>query len=66
MTASGTAVDLDGLTARLRTAPGREDCLTHLEVLPARDAREAAWPSWLDDRVREAVQGVGVPTPWAH
>ena len=49
-------MDLDGLTERLRGVPGREDSLTHLEVLPARDARTTEWPAWLGAPVRAAVQ----------
>jgi DEAD/DEAH box helicase domain-containing protein len=59
-------MDLETLMGRLSDAPGREDSLLHLEVMPPREAREASWPAWLGDPVREAFQRVGVPTPWTH
>ena len=59
-------LDVDGLTARLREMPGREDSLTHLEVLPARVERPAAWPTWLAAPVVEAFAGSGVRAPWTH
>ncbi len=59
-------VDLDGLMARISSSPGREDCLTHLEVAPAREARTSSWPEWLGDPVREAFGRIGVHQPWTH
>ena len=37
-------VSMRDVVERLSAVPGREDRLTHLEVLPARAAVEAAWP----------------------
>ncbi|WP_374202478.1 DEAD/DEAH box helicase [Nocardioides sp. CFH 31398] len=54
------------LLAHLVGPTGRDDRLTHLEVLPARAARSAAWPEWVDPRVRAAYAGRGVLEPWAH
>ncbi len=51
---------------RLSAVPGREERLTHLEVLPARAAVEAEWPTWVPDDVREAFVARGVTTPWRH
>lgn len=45
---------------------GREDRLTHLEVLPPREGRRTAWPPWVDPRLVEAWQGRGVERPWTH
>ena len=46
--------------------PGREDRLTHLEVLPARDGRvDADWPAWVPDDVRAAFAARGVTRPVA-
>ncbi len=59
-------MDLETLMARLSAAPGRAECLRHLEVVPPRPARESSWPTWLGDPVREAFEGAGVPTPWTH
>ena len=40
---------------RLAAVPGREDRLTHLEVLPPRAGRaRAPWPAWADPRRRRA------------
>ncbi|SDS70176.1 DEAD/DEAH box helicase domain-containing protein [Nocardioides scoriae] len=61
-----TVLDVDSVIARLSGAPGREDGLTHLEVLPAREARHAEWPTWLAPSVRDAFVAAGVPRPWTH
>ncbi len=54
------------LVERLTAAPGRADRLTHLEVLPARAASEAAWPGWVDEGVREALRARGIGSLWTH
>ncbi|MCW2711166.1 MAG: box helicase domain protein [Marmoricola sp.] len=59
-------MDLETLMGRLAGAPGRDDSLLHLEVMPSRPARETSWPEWLGDPVREAFEEVGVPAPWTH
>jgi len=51
---------------RLAGVPGREDRLTHLEVLPARGAVEAEWPDWVADEVRGAFAGQGIERLWRH
>jgi DEAD/DEAH box helicase domain-containing protein len=58
----GPRVLLDRLTA----APGRSERLTHLEVLPARDARFGEWPAWVDPSVLSALAARGVSRPWTH
>ncbi|HEX6247919.1 MAG TPA: DEAD/DEAH box helicase [Nocardioidaceae bacterium] len=45
---------------------GREERLTHLEVLPPRPARTAAWPTWADERLVEAWRARGIDQPWTH
>ena len=55
-----------GLLERLTTGPGREDRLTHLEVLPPRSAELAEWPSWTPAVLREAYAARGVEQPWRH
>ncbi|HEY6933763.1 MAG TPA: DEAD/DEAH box helicase [Marmoricola sp.] len=57
---------LEELVEHLTVAPGREDRLAHLEVLPARPARHADWPAWADATVVEAWQRAGVQRPWVH
>ena len=59
-------VSMRDVVERLSAVPGREDRLTHLEVLPARAAVEAAWPIWVPDDVRAAFEARGVRTPWQH
>ncbi len=45
---------------------GREDRLTHLEILPPRVGRPCAWPSWTDERLVEAWRARGIERPWTH
>ena len=54
------------LIDRLTAAPGREDRLQHLEVLPARAAVHEDWPGWVPDDVRAAFVAQGVARPWRH
>lgn len=55
-----------GLLDRLTTARGRDDRLTHLELLPPRPAEISQWPAWTPPVVREAYAGRGVSLPWRH
>ena len=59
-------VSMRHVVDRLSAVPGREDRLTHLEVLPARAAVEPGWPIWVPDDVRAAFEARGVRTPWRH
>ncbi len=61
----GTSRSAD-LVTRLSGVPGREDRLTHLETLPAREATSAPWPEWVPDDVRQAFGRRGVARPWLH
>jgi DEAD/DEAH box helicase domain-containing protein len=54
------------LVERLTAVPGREGRLTHLEVLPARDADLAEWPDWVHPDVRAALGRRGIEQPWRH
>ncbi|WP_240617281.1 DEAD/DEAH box helicase [Nocardioides speluncae] len=54
------------LVERLSAVPGREDRLTHLEVLPPRAAAYAEWPSWVATDLRAALVARGIERPWAH
>ena len=40
--------------------------VTHLEVLPARAAGHAPWPTWADPTVVEAFRGRGAREPFTH
>ncbi|OXM72156.1 MULTISPECIES: DEAD/DEAH box helicase [Amycolatopsis] len=48
------------------TAGIRENPVTHVADLPAREARHTDWPSWADPRVVDALRSGGVERPWAH
>ena len=61
-----TGVPVRRLVERLVAVPGRADRLTHVEVLPSRDAIETEWPLWVPDDIRRAYAGHGVITPWLH
>ncbi|WP_434581808.1 DEAD/DEAH box helicase [Carbonactinospora thermoautotrophica] len=58
--------DPEELLARLLTAPGRRDRITHVERVPARAGRQAAWPDWVPDVLVERLRAAGVERPWAH
>ncbi|WP_426242837.1 DEAD/DEAH box helicase [Nocardioides sp. LHG3406-4] len=51
---------------RLSAVPGREDRLTHLEILTPRVSSSVPWPSWTHPVVRAAFEARGVSTPWQH
>jgi DEAD/DEAH box helicase domain-containing protein len=57
---------VETLVERLADRPGREDRLTHLRVLPAREAVTEDWPDWVPDAVRTAYAARGVIRPWRH
>jgi DEAD/DEAH box helicase domain-containing protein len=40
--------------------------LTHVEVLPARAGRPAAWPEWVPETLRATLAVRGVDAPWEH
>ena len=54
-----------GVLARL-AAGDRGERLTHVEVLPPRQATYAAWPDWVHPAVREALSARGLDRLWAH
>ncbi|MEZ5093259.1 DEAD/DEAH box helicase [Nocardioides sp.] len=58
--------DPQALVEGLAHRPGREDRLTHLRVLPAREATFEDWPDWVPGPVRTAYAGRGVARPWRH
>jgi DEAD/DEAH box helicase domain-containing protein len=61
-----STIPLETLVDRLAGAAGRGDRLTHLEVLPPREARTCPWPEWVDPTVVGAWQRAGVSLPWQH
>ncbi|WP_122816145.1 DEAD/DEAH box helicase [Nocardioides pantholopis] len=54
------------LVDRLASVPGREDRLTHLEVLPPRAGDPVPWPDWTSPDVVAAFGARGVRSPWRH
>ncbi|MEV0660184.1 DEAD/DEAH box helicase [Actinomadura luteofluorescens] len=51
---------------RLLADPARRDRITHVESVPARQGRRAAWPSWSTPLLVERLAAAGVPSPWEH
>ncbi len=50
-----------------RLAAGRpQSPVTHVEPLPARAGRHAAWPDWTPDLLVDRFQLIGVEAPWEH
>ena len=62
----GPLPPVEALIRRLTGAPGREDRLQHLEVLPARAAVHEDWPEWVPADVRAAYAAHGVTRLWRH
>ena len=61
------AVGLGGAPSATTGAPcGGDGPLRHVVHLPAREACEVAWPSWVDPAVRAALSRGGVRAPWSH
>lgn len=58
--ASGTPLD------RLLRAPGRRSRLTHVESVPARPGRTAAWPAWVPPLIVDRLTLAGIPALWEH
>jgi DEAD/DEAH box helicase domain-containing protein len=44
----------------------RDGRVLHVEHLPGREARYAAWPAWVAPPVLAALLSAGVDRPWAH
>jgi DEAD/DEAH box helicase domain-containing protein len=51
---------------RLLAPTGRRDRLTHVEYLPARPGRSAAWPEWVPSQLRHRLAATGIARPWEH
>jgi len=41
-------------------------CVTHVEQIPWRPGRQAAWPTWVPVEVRAAYRAKGIERPWSH
>ncbi|MDR0594455.1 MAG: DEAD/DEAH box helicase, partial [Bifidobacteriaceae bacterium] len=57
---------MNRLVSALAEAPARAECVTHVEVTPARLGVHGDWPGWAPDWVREGYQRLGVERPWLH
>lgn len=60
---AGPALGPDELMRRFARS---DDCLTHVERVPARPGRQAAWPAWVPAELRAALAERGVALPWSH
>lgn len=54
------------LVAGLATERDRTERLTHLTVLPAREATFGHWPEWTAPELVESLATRGITRPWAH
>ena len=66
MSTSRRVFDPEAAALALAAGATRADRLTHLELLPARDARPAPWPGWAHPLVVEPWVERGVVAPWSH
>lgn len=44
----------------------RRDCVVHVEHVPGRSARTAAWPGWCAPQVVAGYRALGIDEPWVH
>ncbi|TDC60038.1 DEAD/DEAH box helicase [Actinomadura sp. GC306] len=51
---------------RLLADPTRRERITHVESVPARRGRRAAWPAWSPPLLVERLAGAGIEAPWEH
>src|SRR4051794_24146648 len=51
---------------RLLGDPGRRDRITHVEIVPAREGRRAAWPDWVPGLLTSRLELAGIAAPWEH
>ncbi|NDU76280.1 DEAD/DEAH box helicase [Actinomadura sp. DSM 109109] len=51
---------------RLLADPSRRERITHVESVPARRGRRAAWPSWSPPLLVERLAAAGIDAPWEH
>ncbi len=64
MTSPGTPAAT--LLQRLVRDPTRAERLTHVEHVPARVGRPAAWPVWVPSLLTDRLALQGVTAPWEH
>lgn len=67
MTAAPASRLMDPATLLERlSARGDDDCLTHVERVPARPGRTVPWPGWVPEELRNRLAARGIPAPWSH
>ncbi len=54
------------LLARVLSAPGRRDRVTHVERVRPLPGRHTPWPAWADRELVARWQATGVSMPWEH
>lgn len=54
------------LLQRLLLDPTRAERVTHVEHVPARVGRPAAWPEWVPELLTDRLRLQGVDAPWEH
>ena len=54
------------LLQRLLLDPARADRVTHVEHVPARAGRRAAWPVWVPPLLVDRLALAGIAAPWEH
>ena len=54
------------LLDRLLLDPSRRERVTHVELVPPREGRRAAWPVWVPQLLLDRLALAGVPAPWEH
>jgi DEAD/DEAH box helicase domain-containing protein len=52
--------------ARTLEDRARRGRLTHVEHIPARPGRSAAWPPWVPGVITQRLRAAGVTQPWEH
>ncbi|MDT0166900.1 DEAD/DEAH box helicase [Actinotalea sp. AC32] len=56
----------DALLDVLLAGGRRDERLTHVERLPAREGQTAPWPAWADPDLVGGYRALGVERPWVH
>jgi DEAD/DEAH box helicase domain-containing protein len=52
--------------SRLLADPTRQERITHVETVPARQGSRAEWPSWVPEQLIERLGTAGIEAPWEH
>ena len=63
---SSLSAGIDDLLAMLERIGARDDRLGHVYSIPARPARTAPWPGWINPSVTHAGADLGIEHVWEH